>query len=231
MEQPAVGMALAFTAGTLDGWTLRNAGTFATVQSGNVITGSSSLVEGTWDKLTFAVVALLCFGIGSMAAGAFMATLLRRGKSFASGILLVEATCLVGLAAAAGTTNVDPRYIAAGISFVAGVQGNAFHKIRGALYGNVAVTLVVQMAFNSLVQSRFSRNGMNDEPNLMWSGLFFSVLLAFAGGGAVGALAAEAWRGWALCIPAGVLVPLGVLAIDLSRSNIDPDPTPGGLIG
>ena len=34
------------------------------------------------------------------------------------------------------------------ISFLAGMQENTFHKIDGMLYGNIAVTLVVQLAFN-----------------------------------------------------------------------------------
>jgi uncharacterized membrane protein YoaK (UPF0700 family) len=41
------------------------------------------------------------------------------------------------------------------VSFLVGMQGNSFHRVDGFLYGNIAVTLVVQQAFNHLVQAAF----------------------------------------------------------------------------
>ncbi len=104
-------------------------------------------------------------------------------------------------------------------------MGNAFHKNHGMLYGAVAVTFVVQMAFNFLVQSAFSNSGVNGEPNLFWSGLFFFVLLGFAGGGAVGFFA-DRWFN-AASIALAALVTLGIAIVSVTTPRA-PDPTPGG---
>lgn len=96
------------------------------------------------------------------------------------------------------------------------------------LYGSVAVTFVVQMAFNFLIQAAFSRNGTNGEPNLQWAGLFFLILLGFAAGGAIGFLVDAVTDGVALFLPAALALGLAFLALtDRGRT----DPTPGGLIG
>jgi uncharacterized membrane protein YoaK (UPF0700 family) len=231
MEQPLVGVVLAFSAGMMDAWTHSTATTFATVQSGNVVLTGYSLAQGDWDRFTFPFVSILCFGMGALIAGAFMTSVLRKGKTFAGGILLIEAIILAVLATVVLTTHADAHHIAYGVSFVAGAQGNAFHKDHGMLYGNVAVTFVVQMAFNFFVQSLFSKRGINGEPNLMWAGIFFSILVGFAAGGAIGALATKASGGGALFVPALVVLGLAAVSFDQERKKLDPDPTPGGLIG
>lgn len=95
--------------------------------------------------------------------------------------------------------------------------------------GNVAVTFVVQMVFNFLVQAPLNRTGVNGEPNLKWAGVFFFILLGFAAGGAIGFLVDAVTDGVALFLPAAMAFVLGLLGLaDLGRRV---DPTPGGLIG
>lgn len=225
MEQPFIGFLLAFTAGLLNAWTLAHADTFATVQSGNVVSSGFYLVDGDWAKFVPAIVSVLCFGVGSALSGVLMTAFLRSGRSFTPGMLFALCLLLIVGTLLASLTTTDPRYIAYGVSFVAGGMGNSFHKNHGMLYGAVAVTFVVQMAFNFLMQAAFSKKGVNGEPNLFWSGLFFLVLLGFAGGGAFGFLVDLWFNGASIALAALLMLVLGIVSL---RQPGDPDPTPGG---
>ncbi|MCF8610507.1 DUF1275 domain-containing protein [Gordonia sp. HY285] len=244
MELPLVGFLLAFMAGAMNAWTLANASTFATVQSGNVVSSGYWLVQADWEKFTFPFVSVIAFGLGSAACGVLMTSLLRNGRIFTTVVLVVQAAVLVVLGVLAltivgsrdesaaifdlATDHQDAaKWIAVAISFVAGAQGNAYHKNHGMLYGNVAVTFVVQMAFNFLVQGMFKREGINGEPNLKWAGIFFLTLLGFAGGGAIGFLAdKEITNGSSIFIPAIIAAVLAIISVQRKFQNVDP--TPGG---
>lgn len=241
MEQPFVGFLLAFMAGSMNAWTLANASTFATVQSGNVVSMGYWVIQGSWDKFWLAAVAVLAFGLGSAFAGVLMTAFLKSGRTFTTGILIAITVLLVALGFLALTTvdgnaagidlsaqhSAAAHWIAFGISFVAGAMGNAFHKNHGMLYGAVAVTFVVQMAFNFLMQAAFSKKGINGEPNLFWSGVFFLTLLGFAGGGAIGFWVDSAIvNGASIFIPAVIALILTFVAFGKKLQNVDP--TPGG---
>ncbi|GAA3634535.1 hypothetical protein GCM10022200_17230 [Microbacterium awajiense] len=244
MEQPFVGFLLAFIAGTLNAWTLANASTFSTVQSGNVLSSGYWLIQGDWEKFQFPFISVIAFGVGSALAGVLMTAFLRSGRTFTVGILSAQVALLVILGTAAmtliGTTPVPyggaldltalpeehAQYIAYAISFVAGAQGNAFHKNHGMLYGAVAVTFVVQMAFNFLVQAAFSKEGINKTPNLKWAGIFFLTLLGFAGGGGIGFLADHLVNGLSIFLAAAVALCVLIAALAMKRKNVDP--TAGG---
>ena len=163
MELPVVGFFLAFMAGTLNAWALANASTFSTVQSGNVVSVGYYLVQANWDKVWFPLGAIIAFGLGSAACGVLMTDRLRKGHVYTRSVLVILGILAVVLVGDGSSSDkffdVDADHkmaaiwIAFGISFVAGAQGNAFHKDHGMHYGNIAVTFVVQMAFNFLVQS------------------------------------------------------------------------------
>lgn len=229
MEKPFVGFLLAAMAGSLNAWTLANASTFATVQSGNVVQSGYRLVQGDWQAFTFSAVSVLAFGVGSALCGALMSGMLRKGKVYTPVVLFLQCILLAAIAWLAWTGAVEPQYVAYAISFVAGAQGNAFHKNRGMLYGNVAVTFVVQMAFNFLVQSLFSRTGINGKSNLSWAALFFFVLFGFAGGGALGFYVDRYFFSVSsIVLPAVIALILAIIAMGEAERA---DPTPGGLIG
>ncbi|MFB8387590.1 DUF1275 family protein [Microbacterium sp. NPDC055910] len=243
MEMPFVGFLLAFIAGTLNAWTLANASTFSTVQSGNVLSSGYWLIQGDWEKFQFPFISVIAFGVGSALAGILMTAFLRSGRTFTVGILTVQVVLLIVLGIFAlvvvGSSPVPwdsgldlgklpkehAQYIAYGISFVAGAQGNAFHKNHGMLYGAVAVTFVVQMAFNFLVQAAFKKEGINGTPNLKWAGIFFLTLLGFAGGGAIGFLAdALIANGASIFLSALIAVLILIAALVMKRKNVDPTP-------
>lgn len=229
MEDRSVGFLLAIMAGLLNAWALAHAQTFATVQSGNVVQSGYRLVQGDWPSFIFAFGSVLAFGIGLAACGFLMTGMLRRHKVFTPVVLELECVMLVGLAVASRMGALDPHVVAYAVSFVAGAQGNAFHKNHGMLYGNVAVTFVVQMAFNFLVQGLFKKTGINGEPNMMWAGVFFSVLLGFAGGGAIGFyLDMHMIDHASMFLSAFIAFVLMMLAL---RNPKAAGPTSGGLIG
>lgn len=228
MEKPLIGFLLAATAGAMNAWTLAHAQTFATVQSGNVVQAGYRLAQGDWPAFWFSALSVLAFGIGSAACGFLMVDALKRGKVYTPFVLFVQGLMLVILAFMARAGSLEPHYIAFVVSFIAGAQGNAFHKSRGMLYGNVAVTFVVQMAFNFLVQSMVNRTGINGKTNLSWAGLFFLVLLGFAGGGAIGFFADRHIEASSLFLAAAIALLLGVIA---SADTSKVDPSAGGLIG
>lgn len=246
MELPSVAFLLALMAGAMNAWTLPNASTFATVQSGNVVSSGYWLVAAEWDKFMFPFISVIAFGLGSLACGIVMTRMKQRGMAFTHVtlgfiavvliVLGIMALTLIGDNPHGDTANVlnfgahhpqTAQWMAIAVSFVAGAQGNAFHKTHGMLYGNVAVTFVVQMAFNFLIQSRFERKGINGTPNITWSGIFFGVLLGFAGGGAIG-FALDKYVGNGVSLFLAALISVVLLAISFQRRLKNVDPTPGG---
>jgi uncharacterized membrane protein YoaK (UPF0700 family) len=229
MEKPAIGVLLAFLAGLTNAWTLAHAGTFSTVQSGNIVQLGYRLAENDWPAFWFAFWSVIAFGLGSAACGIVMTSLHRRGRTYTHAVLFFEFAALVALALTARIGLIDAHIVAWGVAFVAGAQGNAFHKTRGMLYGNVAVTFVVQMAFNFVAQSLFRRDGINGEPNLVWAGIFFAVLFGFGFGGLIGFLVdLHVLDHASLMLAAAVALLIWLSAI---TSANDPDPTPGGFVG
>ena len=116
------------------------------------------------------------------------------------------------------------------MSFVAGAQGNAFHKTRGMLYGNVAVTFVVQMAFNFLAQSLFEKEGVDGEPNVVWAGTFF---LEFRSVSRRAGPSASSSTSASSTMPrcSSPQPSCSELAVRAMAQPEFVDPTPGGLIG
>ncbi|WRS31059.1 YoaK family protein [Actinomycetaceae bacterium MB13-C1-2] len=222
MEQPGIASVLAVGAGLLNAWAFANAQTFATVQSGNVIQMGYQLVAGDWSKLLFATGAVIAFGLGSFFAGAIIAVAMRKSVRYTP-FLQVALIAVMFLALTMVMTGaLRPEHIAWIISFAAGMQGNGFHKVKGMSYGNVAVTLALQLAFNYLMQSFFSKKDANGASNLRNAGIYFLVILGFAGGGAIGFGLDKLWNG--LSIVGAIAITFGLL-IAAIRDRSNPDAT------
>ena len=74
-----------------------------------------------------------------------------------------------------------PLYLSWIISFVAGVQGNAFRKIGKVSYRNVAITSNIQSAFTYLVQRSIGKKDEQEKAACL-SMIFFLVLFFFVCG-------------------------------------------------
>ncbi len=134
-------------------------------------------------------------------------------------MLFAQAAIVVAVAAlsAVGTAPAAVRVLA--ISFVAGSQGNAFHRDHGMLYGNVAVTFVVQSFFSLLGRLLLPASASGRRADAHTAVIFGGVVLSFAAGAFAGTLAESVVPAGALWLAAAVTVLLAVLAATR------PDPT------
>ena len=91
MERPLIGALLAVVAGSLNSWSLSQSGTFATVQSGNVVVAGFALAEGDGQRVSMAVLSILCFGLGAFANSLLVTVLHRRGRAYSGPVLFAQA--------------------------------------------------------------------------------------------------------------------------------------------
>jgi uncharacterized membrane protein YoaK (UPF0700 family) len=222
MELPVVAFFLAIAAGTMDGFTFFSAGTFSTVQSGNVIQLGFWLAESDWQKLLDVGLSVVAFGAGVTSMVLFRNFFRDPGAAISPRILLLEggAFLAVGMPFIGG--NMDVLVVAYIVAFLAGFQGTAFHKTAGMTYGNVGATLNVQRAFDYLARAIFRFR----QDNLDRSGIYFLILLGFAAGGLIGGLGASHLNQRTLWIPAIVLGALAVIASRESSEREPVDPRP-----
>lgn len=221
MERPVTAVFLAIVAGLLNAWTYGQANNFATIQSGNVLQIGYHLVAGDWPRLWFVTGAVLAFGLGSALAAAVITVAYRRGRNFSPIIQTFLLAVMVLSITLVTMGSVAPQYVTLGISFAGGMQGNAFHRDQGQLYGNVAMTLVLQNAFNYLARAILTRGTPDGKSDLHAAGRYFFVLLAFAGGGATGFLVDRGWNGSSIVL--AILITAGMTVATL-KSPSDPDP-------
>ncbi|WZO33271.1 DUF1275 domain-containing protein [Microbacterium sp. LWS13-1.2] len=219
LERPQAAIALAASSGAMNAWTLANAGSFATVQSGNIVAVGFYGAQQDPARVIPVLLSVLAFGLGAFLCAIVVALVEGRGHKYSPWILAVEAIVVATSAALASA--VPSMAIAITVSFIAGIQGNAFHRNSGVIYGNTAVTFVVQMTLSALGRATVSRIKADREPVLRIAGLYGSVVLAFAFGAAAGFLLDTVWRAASLV---AVSVALAILAIVASgaRGEVDP---------
>lgn len=219
MEFPIVAFLLAIAAGSMDGYTYFSGTAFSTVQSGNIILLGQTIATKNWNHLLTIVLTILSFGVGAMLT-AIIEQKTNKTKSWSFKILWIEAIVLFLLGIPVINTHLSVLHICMVISLIAGMQGNAFHKIDGMLYGNVAVTLVVQLAFSNIISGI---SGVKD--GFKNSGLFFFVLLGFSVGGLVGTLFTNYFGEFSLWFTAAMLLSIAfytkIIHIE-NRITIDP---------
>lgn len=232
MERPGIAALLAAIAGALNAWSLAVGGTFATVQSGNVVVAGYALAQGDVSRAGMALAAIACFGLGAFVSSVIVTLLLRRGRAYSGAVLLAQTALLLGLAAwATGDPGAAPM-LTLGVNVVAGSQGNAFHRDHGMLYGNVAVTFVVQSLFGMLGRVLLPSSREGRAADARSAAIYAGVLVAFAGGAAAGFFAQSLMSQGALWLAAAVTALLGVVAVRRERRGgraVDPSqnaPTP-----
>lgn len=186
MELPMIAFVLAIAAGSMDGYTFFIGKAFSTVQSGNMILLGQTIATQNWSHFGTVLITICCFGIGSMATALIENFGVNIKKIWSFEILIFEAIVLILLSLSSINSMLSVMTICMVISFIAGMQGNAFHKIDGMLYGNIAVTMVVQLAFSYFIQIFMKKKDAGKN-----SFLYFLVLFGFSGGGLIGTLLAK----------------------------------------
>ncbi|MDM1545408.1 DUF1275 domain-containing protein [Ignatzschineria indica] len=201
VESPMMAFILALIAGCLNGYTYHKIKAFSTLQSGNFILLGESAATGDWEHFKRIIWVGIAFGLGSMTT-AFIAYLEEeRRKTWAFVILSFEVLLLTILGTGILDGYLTITHICLIISFIAGMQGNAFHKVDGMTYGNVAITPVLQEAFNFLMLTLFGRIHA-----LIKSLIFFYVIAGFVLGGFIGTIATAHFNEKMLFFPALVLL-------------------------
>lgn len=194
MAFPFIAFLLAVAAGGMDGYTYFIGKVFSTVQSGNIILLGQTLATKNWAHFFTVAATILAFGIGA----AITAIIQREdAKDWSFKVLIIEIIILFLLTLNIITSNLPAMTICIIISLVSGMQGNAFHKFgKDLVYGNVAVTLVVQNAFSFLMKGFFKQANAFQK-----SGLYFLILLGFGFGGWLGTLLTSNFGDKALWFP------------------------------
>lgn len=222
MEKPQMAFYLAIIAGLMNGYTYHTAKLFSTVQSGNIILLGETIATKNWSHFYNILLTVLAFGVGSMFTAFIEYVSQKQGrKNWTLAVIFLEALILLILASGLLADYFSITSVCITISFIAGMQGNGFHKIKGMLYGNVAVTLVVQLGFSYLMQALQGSKG-----SFQKALLFFIVLLGFGMGGFLGTLATIQYAELALLLPAILLILLlGYLCFIQSDDDdvIDPN--------
>lgn len=208
MQLPIIAVFLAIVAGTMDGYVYFTTKTFATFQSGNIILSGYTLATENVEKFVPIILSILFFGLGSMATAIIRNRFNSRNKVWTFTILLFEIILLLILSMNMTHQLFAPLHIAWILSFLAGMQGNAFHKIDNMLYGNIAVTLNVQLAFSYLAETFFKVN--TDQRKVVFKKFvdFFVVLIGFSAGAGISAFLVPHIGSYTLVITA-----LGLLGI------------------
>jgi len=211
MERPSTALLLALTSGVLNAWTFATVGTFATVQSGNLITIGYFGAQGDWDRASTALASIFAFGLGATLCAIAIALILRRGRAYSPWVLLFEVLTLLACVVLT-TADLAPAVgVVLAVSFIAGIQGNAFHRDHGMLYGNTAMTFVVQMAFSFLGRALVRRHLDDSDHHLQIASMYGLLLAVFATGGAAGFLLEKFWSTAPLLAAALTVLVLGVV--------------------
>ncbi len=206
IELPIVAFFLAIAAGAMDGYAYFTTKTFATFQSGNIILSGYSIAADEMYKLLPAIISIASFALGSMVLAFMRDTIKSKNKLWTFTALSFEIIVLLVLVANSFHQLISDYHLAYILAFVAGFQGNAFHYINKMLYGNIAVTLNVQLAASYFAESIMKINSDKKKQLLKNCFDYFFILIGFAFGAFMAAIAAKHIGTYALIIPIFCLI-------------------------
>jgi uncharacterized membrane protein YoaK (UPF0700 family) len=197
--------------GFLDAHTyIARGGVFANVQTANVIFGAIDTSKREWTLALAHLWPLLAF-----IAGVALAALIKSGRAerfVARPLVWTMAIQAVALAIIGFVpASVPHSYVTVPISFLAAMQIGLFRNIGELVYLPVATTgnlmRFVEAGYDGIVdRNAASRRAF---------GVYGALILAFASGALIGAIASRAWGVHAIWLPAGfVAVTLCLFIID-----------------
>lgn len=201
VELPIVAFFLAIAAGALDGYAYFTTKLFATFQSGNIILTGFTIATDDMTKLYPTLYSIGAFSLGAMALAFLRDSYINKNKTWSFVALAFEMVVLLILATNTFHELFSPLHIVFILAFIAGFQGNAFHYIDKMLYGNIAVTLNVQLAASYFGEWLMKIN--SDERKQKFKNFFdyFIILIGFAFGAFVSAILAKPIGSYTLIIP------------------------------
>lgn len=219
MQLPVIAIFLAIAAGSMDGYAYFTTNTFATFQSGNIILAGYSLANGNFERLIPILCSILFFGVGAMTLAFIRNSYNQKKKIWTFTILTIEIIAILFLVTNEIHKLLSPLHIAWILSFLAGMQGNAFHKIDKMLYGNIAVTLNVQLAFNYLAESLMKSNHHRRKFVIKKFFDYSIVLVGFALGAGITAVLVPLFHSYTLLVIVLALLAIYITGAILRRRH------------
>jgi uncharacterized membrane protein YoaK (UPF0700 family) len=181
-EHPATGAALAVVGGFLDAYTyVSHGGVFANAQTGNVVLIAMDAAQGRWVRAAAYLPVVLALVLGLVAAET-LAAHRRAVRDPTRVVLLVEIAVLVVVAGLPRTT---PQLVTTtGVAFVAALQVSTFRLVRETSYSTTMTTGNLR----SLVTAAYEWLSGYDRTQRVVALRLALIVLAFAGGAALGAV-------------------------------------------
>ncbi len=183
-EHPATGAALAVVGGFLDAYTyVAHHGVFANAQTGNVVFVAIDVSHGRWAEAGRYLPIIGAFMLGLVAAEWLAAHRGLRGFQDPTRIVLgLEIAIMLAVAALPGTA--PSAWTTVAVAFAAALQVTTFRLVRETSYSTTMTTgnlrTLVTAAYEWL-------SGYNPAQRVVAARLTL-IVLAFAGGAAIGAL-------------------------------------------
>ena len=112
LETAPAAVALALVSGLLNAWTFGQVGTFATVQSGNLLSIGYFLAEGSQGRVLVAGISVLVFAFGSFVCSIYVLWRAREDKPYSAEVLGFEVVVVALLAVLTATTGLSPWAVA-----------------------------------------------------------------------------------------------------------------------
>jgi uncharacterized membrane protein YoaK (UPF0700 family) len=200
---------LTLTNGFMDSHTFFvRGGVFANVQTGNVILFAIDLSERELAAAMAHVWPILAFIVGVALASHIKSGRVERVVTHPlrwTMVVQVVALVVIGFV----PVTVAHSYVTVPIAFLAAVQMGLFRNIGDLAYLPVATTgnlmRFVETGYDGLVEKQAASRRA--------CGIYGTVILAFAGGALIGAVASRAWGAHAIWLAAGILAVTLVLFI------------------
>lgn len=220
-ESLALGLLLAVAGGFFDAYTyLCRGGVFANAQTGNIVLFGAHLAEGDFGKALKYLLPILAFAFGVLTAEAVKRRYKPRqrrdsGIHWRQIVVLGEVVLVTVAALLPQALNSTVNII---ISFVCAMQVETFRKVRGSAFATTMCTGNLRSGTEQLVIWR--QTGDRAAARKMRN--YYSIILIFILGGAIGALTTNALGEKALLL---TLVPLAavffIMFIEEEREEIE----------
>lgn len=211
-ESVRVAMLLTAVGGYLDAYTYVQYRVFANAQSGNVVLLGLDVSTRSWSHALTRLWPVLAFGVGILMVE-FLATesaraAVRRPVRVALGFEILALAVLASL-----PQHTPAAVVTVTVAFVAAIQFDTFRNLGDSTY----TTLMTSGNLRALITAAFRWRHGRDAAAGRRTGRFAAVVLAFAVGAVLGAIATRHWQITAAAVPAGVLAVVLILLVAETR--------------
>lgn len=192
-----------FVSGFINAYTyITQGGSFAGVQSGNLLLLGIKLAQGSFDQLTTYLIPLSFFCLGQGVSYGLRQYARRSGHEwhiFVSGVLIILMLIIAGL------SPLLPSYFTlAGLALFASIKVDTFKRVRDMTYASVMMTGNIRNMAHHLVKGLYEK----DKILRIHAFLTFLVVLACLLGAVVGTILAGYFHEYSLYF---LLIPLSLL--------------------